>query len=313
KTGNAFTSVVCRSRTANDYPIVVDVDGDGATEICVSCATDDATDINNNNNTPFGQIRSYKSSLEPWVSARRVWNQYGYFNVNVNDDLTIPQVQQKHHLVFSQDVCGTGENRALNSFLNQSAILDSKGCKTYPAADVAFVANPSLLNIVPPTCPDQDFFVSFSLQNIGDIDLNGDFPISFYNGDPRLAGATKLKTTTIKFTNFKIGDQLDVPDIAVSGTGGTFTLFAVLNDAGTTVPTPIKLPNSGFDECNFSNNIVSASVIPRPFQLNTSSTNHVQCGAGPSPPNGSARAFKPEGANETTVGYTFYWFDGTTA
>src|SRR5690606_29417175 len=102
-------------------------------------------------------------------------------------------------------------------------------------------------------------------------------------------------------------------DIAVSGTGGTFTLFAVLNDAGTTVPTPIKLPNSGFDECNFSNNVVSATVIPRAFQLSTSSTNHVQCGAGPSPPNGSARAFKPEGANETTVGYTFYWFDGTTA
>ena len=295
KTGNAFTTVRCRSRTANDYPIVVDVDADGATEICVSCATNDNVDINNNGNTPFGQIRTYKSSLEPWVSARKVWNQYAYFNVNVNDDLTIPQIQQKHHLVFSQDVCGTGENRALNSFLNQSAILDSKGCKTYPSADVAFLANPSLLNVVPPTCPDQDFLVSFSLQNIGDLDLNGNFPVTFYSGDPRLAGATKLSTEIITFNNFRIGDQLDVTDLAVSGTGGPFTLFAVLNDDGSTVPTPISLPNSGFEECDLGNNIASASVDPRAFQLASTSTDHIQCGAGPSPPNGTATVYKPEG------------------
>lgn len=313
KTGNAFTTVVCRSRTANDYPIVVDVDADGATEICVSCATNDNADISNNGNTPFGQIRTYKSSLEPWVSARKVWNQYAYFNVNVNDDLTIPQVQQKHHLVFSEDVCGTGENRALNSFLNQSAILDSKGCKTYPSADVAFLANPSLLNIVPPTCPDQDFLVSFTLENIGDLDLNGDFPVTFYSGDPRLAGAVKLSTEIITFANFKIGDQINIVDMPVAGTGGPFTLFAVLNDDGSTVPTPISLPNSGFVECNFSNNIVYVSVNPLAFPLTASSTDHLQCGAGPSPPNGSMRAFKPEGAVEQTVGYTFYWFDGTTA
>ena len=313
KTGNAFTTMVCRSRTANDYPIVVDVDADGATEICVSCATNDNADISNNGNTPFGQIRTYKSSLEPWVSARKVWNQYAYFNVNVNDDLTIPQVQQKHHLVFSEDVCGTGENRALNSFLNQSAILDSKGCKTYPSADVAFLANPSLLNIAPPTCPDQDFLVSFTLQNNGDLDLNGDFPITFYNGDPRLAGATKLTTKTITFANFRIGDQINIVDMPISGTGGFFSLFAVLNDNGSTVPTPISLPNSGFVECNFSNNIVSAFINPIAFPITTSSTDHVQCGAGPSPPNGSMRAFKLEGTVEQTVGYTFYWFDGTTA
>src|SRR5690606_15977363 len=29
--------------------------------------------------------------------------------------------------------------------------------------------------------------------------------------------------------------------------------------------------------------------------------------------NGSVKVFKPEGAVEQTVGYTFYWFDGTTA
>ena len=312
-TGQAFTTITCRSRTANDYPIVVDVDGDGATEICVSCASNDNTNINNNANTPFGHIRMYKSSLEPWVSARKVWNQYAYFNVNVNDDLTIPQVQQKHHLVFSENVCGTGENRALNSFLNQSAILDSKGCKTYPSADVAFVANPSLLNVTPPVCPDKDFVVSFSLANIGNLDLNGDFPITFYSGDPRQAGAVKLGTETVTFNNFKIGQQLEVQNMVVTGTGGPFTLFAVLNDNGSTVPTPISLPNTGFSECDFSNNIVSASVNPKTFPLSTSATDHVQCGAGPSSPNGSVTAFKPEGAVEQTVGYTFNWYEGTAA
>ncbi len=33
--------VRCASRTSNEYPIVADMDGDGSTEICVACATDE--------------------------------------------------------------------------------------------------------------------------------------------------------------------------------------------------------------------------------------------------------------------------------
>jgi hypothetical protein len=287
KTGVASPAIVCKSRTSNDYPLVADVDADGATEICVICAQDDSE--SSSASEEDGVIRTYKSALAPWVSARKVWNQHAYFNVNVNDDLTIPRVQQSHHLIFSTGVCGTGPNRALNSFLNQSAILDSKGCKTYPSADVAFEPSPLLINVTPPTCPDQNFTVSFTLKNIGDLALTGNLPVTFYSGDPRLVGAVKLNTVNVALADFGKGDLLPVPNITVTGTGTTFTLFAVLNDNGSSIPSPIILPNTGFVECNYTNNVVSASVVPNPFDLTTEVTNQFQCGATAAAPNGSAQ------------------------
>ena len=114
--GSVFTQQPCVSRTNREYPIVADVDADGNTELCVTCRTvdfiqngtiTDPTDPNylvadqanfcDINNAEFSQVRVFRSGAEPWVPARRVWNQHGYFNVNVNDNLTIPKIQQKHH------------------------------------------------------------------------------------------------------------------------------------------------------------------------------------------------------------------------
>ena len=311
KTGSVFTQATCRSRTANDYPVVVDVDGDGSTEICVICATNDTDNINDITRAPYGQVRTYKSNLEAWVPARKVWNQHGYFNVNVNDDLTIPRIQQKHHLVFSTGSCTTGANRALNTFLNQSPFLDTKGCPTYASPDITYDA--SSVKITPPTCPDQAFKVSMNIKNIGDLGLSGTLPITFYQGNPTQAGAVKLNTVNINLTKFNVNDVVSLTDMTVQGTGATFTLYVVLNDNGSTVPTPIKLPNSTFTECNYTNNIVSASVSPTPFTIQTALiSNDIKCGSNPVPPNGAAEVYRLVGATKETVGYTFYWFDSPT-
>lgn len=316
KTGTPYTQVICKSRTGNEYPIVADVDGDGATEICVTCATDDGVDINNWDNADDGQVRVYKSNLEPWVPARRVWNQHGYFNVNVNDDLTIPLVQQKHHLVFSNEPCllgSTGPNRPLNSFLNQAAFLDSDGCPTYASPDLQFVDNS--LEVDAPTCPDQEFPVSFEFTNSGDLSLTGDLPITFYDGDPTQPGATKLNTEYITVSNFSVGSTKAVVDMIVQGTGSTFTLYAVLNDNGTTVPTPINLPNSEFYECNYDNNIQMAEVAPKPFALTAAVlSNNFTCPNNASfIPNGIVEAYRLTNGSKEVANYNFYWFDGATA
>jgi len=311
KTGSVFTQATCRSRTANDYPIVVDVDGDGATEICVTCATNDADDITQISRAPYGQVRTYKSNLEAWVPARKVWNQHGYFNVNVNDDLTIPRYQQKHNVIFSTGACTPGSNRALNTFLNQSPYLDSKGCPTYATADITYDA--ASVIITPPTCPDQAFTVSLDIKNIGDLGLSGDLPITFYQGDPTKAGAVKLNTQIVTLTKFNVGDVASLTNLTVQGTGSSFTLYVVLNDNGSTVPTPISLPNSTFSECNYTNNIVSASVNPKPFTIQTALiSDDFKCGTGSTPPNGAAEVFRQVSGSKVTAGYTFYWFDGTT-
>jgi hypothetical protein len=314
--GTIYNQQTCVSRTNREYPIVADVDADGSTELCVTCGFND-TDATNNfcdiTYSRYSHVRVFRSASDPWVPARRVWNQHGYFNVNVNDDLTIPLKQQKHHLVFSTGSCTAGDNRPLNSFLNQSPFLNIDGCPTYKSPDLAFVDNS--LAVTAPTCPDLNFTISFQFQNVGDIALSGNIPISFYNGNPSLAGATKLTTIVIPVGSLGVNGVQTVTDATVIGPGGPFTLYIVLNDDGTTVPTPISLPNTDFLECDYGNNILSAAVGPLPVPITALKVqDNIKCVGSVSPNNGAVRAFIPMDAGvENTVDYNFYWSKGAVA
>ncbi|WKV10629.1 gliding motility-associated C-terminal domain-containing protein [Marivirga harenae] len=312
--GSVNTQIHCRSRTSVEYPIVADVDADGSTEICVTCASENFSSTTPGRNLSLytdAEVRIYKSAGEPWVPARRLWNQHGYFNVNINDDLTVPRNQQKHQAVFSTGVCTSGPSRPLNSFLNQSPFLSSDGCPTYASPDLTIIE--SSFDVSPPNCPEEDFTVSFDFENIGDVPLSGDVPVTFYDGDPMVAGTNKLNTVFITLNNFTVGTTGSAIDLVVNGTGAQFTLYAALNDNGSTTPTPISFPNSNFLECDYDNNIVSAEVNPIPFALSTETTNNITCSAGSVAPNGSARVFRLVGGSEVTSDYDFFWFNGTTA
>ncbi len=311
--GSIYNQQNCVSRTNREYPIVADVDADGSTEMCVPCGFNDTEAIEEFDDldySRFSHIRVYKSAAEPWVPARRVWNQHGYFNVNVNDDLTIPKRQQKHHLVFSTGSCTTGPNRPLNGFLNQSPFLNSLGCPTYASPDLAYVDNSLTVN--PPTCPEGKFTVSFQITNKGDQVLDGAVPITFYNGNPAAAGAVKLGTITVNLVQFGPSDVFSITNAEVTGPGSPFILFIVLNDGGTTVPTPITLPNTNFVECDYSNNIISAPVLPRPVSITALKvSDNAKCPGSTTPDNGAVRAFIPKaGGGENTTDYTFFWFKG---
>jgi uncharacterized repeat protein (TIGR01451 family) len=73
------------SATWMEHPVVADVDGDGQAEIVVAGAGSMAFDA---------PLRVYESAIDPWQPARAVWNQRACYVVNVNDDLSIPAVQQ---------------------------------------------------------------------------------------------------------------------------------------------------------------------------------------------------------------------------
>lgn len=327
-TGASAAPQPCVSRTNREYPIVADVDADGNSELCVTCRTVDfypngsitnpndpnysKTDLANFcdlNQAQYSQVRIFRSGGEPWVPARRVWNQHGYFNVNVNDNLTIPKVQQKHHLVFSTNVCTNGANRPLNTFLNQSPFLNSQGCPKYAAPDLAFVNNS--LTITSPTCPEEDFTVSFQVTNKGDLTVSGSIPVSFYDGDPLQSQAVKLGTLNLTLSSLKAGDLYTVTNAPINGSGSAFTLYIVLNDAGTSVP-PITLPNSNFLECDYTNNILSAPVIPKPSTITAvREQDNIKCAPGTTADNGAVRAFVLDGTIENSTDYTFYWSAGT--
>ncbi len=76
------------SGTLVEYPMVVDVDADGVTEIVVvsnDYARDGWSGI-----TVLGNIN------RAWAPARPIWNQHAFFTTNVNDDGGVPQAQEPH-------------------------------------------------------------------------------------------------------------------------------------------------------------------------------------------------------------------------
>jgi hypothetical protein len=108
---NKLFSRTCMSHTYTEGPVIADVNGDGNTDICVSCNRSD-------NPSQFkieagiqqqalGEVRIFFSDGE-WLPTRKVWNQPGYFVVNINDDLTLPFPQLDIAAVFSNTPCPNG-------------------------------------------------------------------------------------------------------------------------------------------------------------------------------------------------------------
>jgi len=308
------TGITCKSRTSNEYPIVADMDGDGSTEICVTCAIDETVLGRNHQLFDAAEVRIYQSANEPWVPARRVWNQHGYFIVNVNDNLTIPTHQQLSEKVFANHApCKNGgRNRPFNSFLNQAPFTNSVGCPQYAAPNLTPIASSLTVNV--PTCPDKDFTISFKIQNTGNMAVSGSLPISFYNHNPMKAGATKFNTVTVTLPKLGPDDIYQVTNATVNGNGSADSLFIVINDSGVPGTTPIKLPNTKIIECDYDN-IFSTYIVPKPVAITALLVkDNVKCFGSSSPDNGAVRAFIPtSGGGQNTADYNFYWTNGNSA
>jgi hypothetical protein len=169
-----------------------------------------------------------------------------------------------------------------------------------------FRINQNSVAVSPPTCPDTDFTVGFDLDNNGDLSYTGNLDVSFYSGDPSLAGSVFLNTETIALSGFDPGNSTSL-SLPVSGTGSTFQLYIVVNDAGVTT-TPIVFPTTSQVECDYTDNIASVQVIPEPFTVSLEKIqDNTKCDIS-LPDNGAARAFVLEGTNEVIAGYTFEWY-----
>lgn len=70
------------SGTAYEYPVVVDVDNDGSTEIVVSS--------NNYSIHTVTGVRAFEDPEGHWVRTRRIWNQHSYHVTNINEDGSVP-------------------------------------------------------------------------------------------------------------------------------------------------------------------------------------------------------------------------------
>ena len=69
------------SATGYEYPIIVDVDNDGSTEIVLSSDMQKGITMG---------VTAYEDPGGQWVRTRRIWNQHFYHVTNINEDGTVP-------------------------------------------------------------------------------------------------------------------------------------------------------------------------------------------------------------------------------
>lgn len=229
----------CLSATHIENPLVLDVDGDGQTEIVIQCGSNGTPDL--------GTVVAYEAVGLPGISSRRVWNQHAYFNVNINENLSVPRIQQNPHLV--------GDSLRVNSFLNQFFN------PTFPAPDGALSA-PAI------TCVGDSIDLSFTVCNNGDKALPLQTPVSAYRGNPQTSTATWLGLLPLGFDLAPDSCRtltLRLPRVAND------SVFLVLNDNHSR-PTPFSLeqdfPVTTIGECAFLNNIAAVYFAYNPAVLN---------------------------------------------
>lgn len=122
----------CRSATHTEYPVVVDLDGDGHAEILVSGARLGAVTATETRLMVFTS-----KTPDIWAPARSVWNQHGYNPLYVNEDLSIPQfpLGQQTETIYASD---GSIHKPFNSFLEQAGWLNMEGQPLGKAADLTF-------------------------------------------------------------------------------------------------------------------------------------------------------------------------------
>jgi hypothetical protein len=229
----------CISATHIENPLVLDVDADGQTEILIQCGT--------NGSKNYGSVVAYEAVGTPGIASRRVWNQHAFFNVNINDDLSVPIHQQNPHLV--------GDGLKMNGFLNQYFN------PTFPAPDVVL----SYQNVA---CEGDSLLITLRASNIGDNIVAANTPITAYKGNPQRMAAPWVHTKPIGFVLKP--DSTRTFTFRIPRTAND-SVFVVFNDDHS-IPAPFSLskdfPSTTLGECSFVNNIASFYFKYMPPVLN---------------------------------------------
>jgi hypothetical protein len=195
------SGILCRSATLAEYPLVADVDNDGSAEIVTVGIPTSAGNIM----TTHGSLFIIKSQTAgAWAPARKVWNQYAYNAVNINEDLTVPRYQLNPATFFlgEDGTLGDGADiQPYNNFLQQQTALSVKGTPLWLTPDVKFVETPTFLY----DALGDSLVISLKLTNIGDALLTAPFYVSAYK-DASIVG-NKI-TTDSCMTALNVSDTL---------------------------------------------------------------------------------------------------------
>ena len=204
------------SATIHEYPLVVDIDADGNSEI-VAVA-------NNRSPSLLGQCRDsagadwdggragvfvYGDARDQWVRTRRIWNQHAYHVTNVRADGTVPDVEPDNWTTpglnnYRQNAQGEGVFNAPDLELG---------------LEVALMGCPSMVQL------------RARVRNVGNLGVAAGVPVSFYRGSVASPGEL-LGTVTTAVDLLPGASTVVTLDAPIEGLG-PFEFHAVADDDGT--------------------------------------------------------------------------------
>ncbi len=269
----------------NQMAVIADVDADDEAEIVVIGGREIPNTIEYTSYGSLYVLESNRQNHRAWMPARDIWNQYSYNVVNINDDLTVPIVQQEGHL---QIPAGSGQ-RPLNNFGFQAPKYGKPNNAYLPTADLQ-------LELVSKSCNGTSLNITMRICNKGSIPFRDSMFLSFYRfGNPFSGNAIRGGTYLVRTTPFQ-PDSCLIFNVTLPNAPVNF--YFLINDAGDTqIPLPGNLVFYT-PECNYQNNNIQFSGYPKPT-LNL----------------GPDRTGCPPGGHTFIAGNgfaTFLWQDGST-
>ena len=173
--------------TVMQYPVVADVDADGSAEIILVGAPGGVS-------STVGVLSILESHNEanPWAPARKVWNQYAYNSLNVNEDLTIPRypITSAARFAGPDRVLNTPDDvRPFNNILQQQTMLDQYGMPLWLAPNGQIVGTP----VFSYDETSKVMTVTVKVQNVGDAAFKNPFYLTAYKNS---IGSTPKYTHT---------------------------------------------------------------------------------------------------------------------
>ena len=255
---NTFTHVY--SCTLRELPVIADVDGDGQAEIVVQGGDEHVATVEGITLDPSscggkqnGYLRVFKSPTK-WAPARKVWNQYAYNAVNVNEDLTIPRYQLNPATVFPGANGSLGDIddvRPYNNFLQQQTTLNIEGEPLWLTPDFVLFGTPGTHYYA---AGDSLVISNICVRNDGDARGDDNIKIAVYRNSRATANLIAAYTLP---AGINIG-ATRCYSIRIDGASSlsSANLLVVLNDDGAQYPQ---------DECKYQNNElpISFASIPR--------------------------------------------------